>query len=441
MALFIDSSQSTEGVVFQALIEIAQCDPGLTGYSAESGYVEVSYTQKNPGVTSSNRLLEVVNSVEGVIIVGVTDAYVTDDGHPIADFGGLTYPADPGEFTYVYIDVTDAAGSHYVCLDTTGNTIWGPLPVVLYHELAHFYHARVKMDAPADRTDDQMLAIADENAFRAQLGLPQRLPYVSAKALIGMPTRGGITFPACKPPANSASLADLFDGTCVGCNIATAALGSPVAREIVAFRRAKREFASLTLGSVPLLEPMMNSYQLFSPLIAADMGGDAVLRDAVLRYGVLPAVYLLRVVQAYVSGTTDDQQTMISVKHALDDYVAAVSPTTPAPSLAAASQAALTASRALAAVEKEPSTVPHPGHRSPENAFSYIADTIRASGAATSGPAWILRGLGIFLTEAATHSIHEARATPNLVAAMGAWPAEVPIPPTTHPIALDCVAN
>jgi hypothetical protein len=365
MALFIDTSQSTEGVVFQALIEMAQCDPGLTFHTG-SDDIQVNYTQKNPGVTSSNRLLEVVNSVEGVVIIGVTDAYVTEDGHEIAEFGGLTYTGNPGALTYIYIDVTDAAGQHYLCLDTNGNTIWGPLPVVLYHELAHFYHARVKMDAPADHTDDQTLAIADENAFRAQLGLPQRFPFVgTGKALIGTPARGGVTFPACKPPANSASLADLFDGTCVGCNIATAALGSPVAREIVAFRRAKREFASLTLGSVPLLEPMMDSYQLFSPLIAADMGGDPVLRDAMLRYGVLPAVYLLRVVQAYVSGSIDDQQTMIGVKRALDDYVAAVIPTNPAPSLAAASQAALTASRALAAVETEPSTGPPSGHRFP----------------------------------------------------------------------------
>jgi hypothetical protein len=41
--------------------------------------------------------------------------------------------------------------------------------------------------------------------------------------------------------------------------------------------------------------------------------------------------------------------------------------------------------------------------------------------------------LGIFLNEAATHSIHEAGAAPQLAAAVGAWLAEVPIPPYNAP--------
>ena len=74
------------------------------------------------------------------------------------------------------------------------------------------------------------------------------------------------------------------------CNIATATLGSPVAQEIVEFRRAKRELEGLTLGSAPILEPMWNSYQLFSPAVAADIAIDPELRAAALHYGVRPSV-------------------------------------------------------------------------------------------------------------------------------------------------------
>jgi hypothetical protein len=429
MALFIDTSQSTESVVFQALVEIARCDPGLTGYPQASGDVAVSYTPKNPLVTSTSRLLEIVKSVEKFTVVGVTDDYVTAYG-PIVDVAAFTFVAgSSNESNTIYIDVTDAGGAHYVCLDSTGKTIWAPLPVILYHELAHAYNWAISGDAPEDLTDDQILAIADENAFRAQLGLPLRYPAVTTgKALTGTPTRGGVTFPECKPPEKSASAADLFNGNCISCNIATVALRSPVAREIVAFRRAKRDFAPLTLGSVPLLEPMMNSYQLFSPIVAGEMRDDPGLRDAMLRYGVQPAVYLLRVVQTLASSIADDPCATADVERALNEYVSAVSPTTSAAALAAASDAAFATSRSLAIADVPLSTGSTDAHRRPDNVFSYIADAVRGSGAETSGPAWILEGLAIFLRQAGTRSSHAAGATSQLIPAVEAWLAQVPIP-------------
>jgi hypothetical protein len=429
MAIFIDTSQSTESAVFQALVEIARCDPGLTGYPEEPRYVAVSYTPENPAVTSSSRLLQIVNSVESFIVIGVTSGYVTSSG-PIIDFAAFTDVAESSnQSNTIYIDVSDADGEHYLCLDSTGKTIWAPLPVILYHELAHAYHYAIRGDAPQDLTDDQTLAIKDENAFRAQLGLPLRYPLVSTgKALTGTPTRGGVTFPECKPPAKSASAADLFNGNCITCNIATAALGSPVAREIAAFRRAKRDFAPLTLGSVPLLEPMMNSYQLFSPIIAGEMRDDPDLRDAMLRYGVQPAVYLLRVVQTLASSIADEPSATADVERTLNDYVSAVSSTTSAASVAAASDAAFAASRSLATADVPLSTGSTDAHRRPDNVFSYIADAVRGSGAETSGPAWILEGLAIFLEEAGTRSSEGAGATSQLIPAVGAWLAQVPIP-------------
>jgi hypothetical protein len=434
MAILIDTSAATEGAVFQALLEIARCDPGLTGYQSDPGYVSVFYTQKNPGVASSNRLLEIAKSVETVVISGVDDTFQIGS-RKIIDSGAWTVvgtSSDDG--CQIYVDVTDAGGLHYCDLDAAGNKIYSPLCVTLYHELAHAYHYLIKGDAPLDLVADQQLAIADENAFRAQLELPLRNPVVSItdSAFLGMPTRGGLTIPACKPPANGASLADLFDGTCIGCNIATAALGSPVAREIAAFRTAKRDFGDLTLNSVPLLEPMMNSYKLFSPMVAGEMRNNPVLRETMLHYGVQPAVHLLRIVQTYTSATTDDPAAIGEVERSLSDYVSEVTSATSTPSLAGAAADAFAASRLLATADGPVSTV-LTDQLEPENLFSYVAATVRASGAEASGPAWIVEGLAIFLHEAANRCRAGTDVTSQLLPAVGAWLARVPVPQCSAP--------
>jgi hypothetical protein len=148
MAILIDTSTATEGAVFQALVEISRCDPGLTGYQSDPGYVSVSYTQKNPGVASSNRLLEIAKSAETVVISGVDDTFQIGS-RMIIDSGGWTFvgtSSDDG--CQIYVDVSDAGGLHYCDMDAAGNKIYSPLCVTLYHELAHAYHYLIKGDAP-----------------------------------------------------------------------------------------------------------------------------------------------------------------------------------------------------------------------------------------------------------------------------------------------------
>src|ERR1700692_3360367 len=165
MAILIDTSRSTESAVFQALLEIVRCDPGLTGYPTEPDYVEVSYAQKNPGVASSNRLLEIVNSVEVISIFGVDDTFEIYS-EPIIDSGGYTFPgSSSNDSVNIYVDVSDAGGLHYCDVDPGGNKIYSPLCVTLYHELAHAYHFLIKGDAPDDVVANQQQAIADKNAF------------------------------------------------------------------------------------------------------------------------------------------------------------------------------------------------------------------------------------------------------------------------------------
>lgn len=113
MAIFIDTSRGTESAVFQALLEIARCDPGLTGYQTDPSYVSVSYTQKIPGVASSNRLQTIVNFVGPIVIYGVDDTFQID-GQYIIDSGGWTFAgSSSNDDCEIYIDVSDAGGLHY----------------------------------------------------------------------------------------------------------------------------------------------------------------------------------------------------------------------------------------------------------------------------------------------------------------------------------------
>src|SRR6185369_1630213 len=121
-----------------------------------------------------------------------------------------------------------------------------------------------------------------ENVFRDELDLPLLDVQNDTDPGFGNPTEGTLTFPSCAA----------YPGWDCGCNIATATLGSRIARQILVFGRAKRELESLTLGGVPLLAPMMDSYDLFSPLVAGDLKAEPRLRAAMLDFGVRPALGL-----------------------------------------------------------------------------------------------------------------------------------------------------
>jgi hypothetical protein len=102
MPLYIDLDQGLNSEVFDDLVQIARCDPGLTvirpysswqssGGGVPTTYLQVMYQQKQLGVASSNLLLSVVSQTKAILIVGVASTYIEPDGSPITTNAGVFY--------------------------------------------------------------------------------------------------------------------------------------------------------------------------------------------------------------------------------------------------------------------------------------------------------------------------------------------------------------
>ena len=399
--------------VFDALLQIARCDPGLITYSVGLS-LYVDYAPKQASTKSSKRLLDLTSNTWPIHIAGVGSGYTnTVNGKPIIKSGGaITLPY--ATQTNIFVDVEDAFGQHYRDIDVDRKTIYSPLPAILYHELAHAYHEAIAHDAPPDVAGKEVQARKDENEFRDQLKLPLEHPTDYWSNDVGMPSHGGVKFVTCQA---SGGYSNPWANKCI---IATAALGSPGARQIVAFRRAQRDFEELTFGSAPILAPMLNAYELFGPRVAGAMYADPKFRDAVLHFGVQPATHLLRIVESYLS-TAPGARLDGEIGRVVAEYAGTV----PAVALADAAADASVASRSLAGRAAEQEGVAG-------SVFSPIAAAALRSGADTAGPAWVLDGLAQFLHEAASR-------TGQL--AIGEWLARCPFRPERASMSSGCGRN
>jgi len=205
MAIYISSYLGSDARVFDALLKISGCDAGLsTTPDVSEPVLVVQFSPKGPRSFSSDRLLEIVRSSKEIYINGVDDSYMTVWGKPMSEYAGVT-DVDITASTAacsIWLDVTEAAGAGYRSLDRNGNYIYAPLAVILFHELAHVYHGMIYEDTPGEDTNDQLLAISDENLFRSQLNLPLRNPNVTFHDITGPPTVGPTTLAGCNESRN-----------------------------------------------------------------------------------------------------------------------------------------------------------------------------------------------------------------------------------------------
>jgi hypothetical protein len=418
--LICSNTAGTAGVVFDALTEIAQCDPGLYMQTISSDPVSAStrvvYSQEQPGTAWSSRLFEIVSHPKVVVIYPGNGYLIEPKEHKFVSQsgGGVTSSSSDGS-TAIYVDISDFYGTHYRVPAAGGGTVWNPFNVILAHELAHVYHNSIKGDAHGSHHDEEVQARIDENEFRSQIGLrPLRDIYSDDDPGQGQrPTLGGLKYVSCIGE---------HEGWDCGCNIATATLGSPIARQIAEFRRAKRELARFTLASVPLLQPMMDSYALFSPAVAGDVASNPDLRWAMLHFGVQPAVHLLQVVQAHINAVGDFALVTTQLGWAIRQYLSEL-PDDARQQVPAAAAAAGRVSKSLA---EGPPDAPVIGTGDmTSEIFARVASAIRASGADVAGPAWVLDGLELFLRQAAATDRGED-AEPRVI---GHWLARIPLPP------------
>jgi hypothetical protein len=281
------------------------------------------------------------------------------------------------------VDVTDAGGAHHLVFDNAMQKIWEPLSCLLARLLEYAYYL-IRGGTGADPRAMRTATIIGENAYRREQNLPTRNVNYDAYTW-GDPDTGTLDAPTCAGK-----------GWTSECNIATAALGSPIARQIAEFRRAKRELETLTLGSVPLFGPMLTAYQLFSPLVAGALEVDAELRGAMVHFGVQPAVCLVKLARVYLVAESDGSTLSAKLEEVIGSYLDEL-PDGMSEALTAAAGAARDVSGALVA---EYDVEPCARHLSSE-IFATVASLVRASEADSAGPAWVLAGLALVLDEAA----------------------------------------
>lgn len=420
--LILESVIGVAAIAFADLVEIVRCDPGLTISTPNLFWSQVHYTQKNASVPSSKRVLELVNSPVTVTICAVNSTYAPF-GDKLIETQGLTrVRSAPDQAITIWYDVTDAGGWFYWVLDKNSQSIYQPRQVLLYHELSHAYHDIIG-DLPAQKRDREIQAMADENVFRAQLGVPLRHPTNHEGGSGTPPSHGGTSFPSCKPVQTGWS-----PGWKCKATVATEVIGSPHAPLIEALRRARAEYRTVGLWAALIAQPALERYAAFSSGVALHMRDHPALRHAMLLYAVQPTFQLLRIAEAYLAADADTPAIAATVKDALGEYVSAIAGTGgPVAALRDASRDAAAASRLLASGAgpvREIAASPE----APDRLFSYLAREIlsvkRGSPAAF---AWGLEGLALFLHQAATMADGLAMGD-EFLPELGSWVARLPLP-------------
>jgi hypothetical protein len=419
MSILIDTVLGNHAPVFDDLLQIARCDPGLTTFQASPFVLEVAYQQKEQAVASSSRLLALANGATNILIIGVNSTFVCPDGTVItANGGGETFPGSLTEPITIYLDVTDAAGQGYHVLNPMGQTIPFPRPVLLYHELAHAYHM-LQRDEPASQQAQQVQAIRDENVFRAQVYIELRNSTKDAGGP-GLASHQGFPFPLCKPKVTG--------GCASSAAVATAALGSPDAQEIVELRRARHKYRNLSLWTALIAEPALQLYGKFSAGVVRDVQNDPMLREAMLLYAVQPTAHLLHIAETYLAAETDTPELVANLDRSFADYVSELARAGgSALALKDASEGASMASRLLAADHS--ASITPAGHQLPRDLFPYLAGVLSKNGGRTTAFAWAFEGLALFLRHAAARFADGACIEAKFLRALGGWAARLPMPP------------
>jgi hypothetical protein len=424
MAIYIDMTTGGDAQAFDDLLQIARCDPGLTtwhrsdwgsGGGLNPSFVEVQYQQKLLGVTSSNLLLSVVKSEKLVWIAGVGPHFVLPTGNEMILYGGFSWAATPSDPVTIFYDVTAANGYGYYTLDKDDEEIDFPLPVILYHELAHAYH-RILGDAPGDHDLNEVQAMTDENAFRSQVGLPLRGTHrYSGGVRVRAPTTD--PFPRCDAPKGSWGLGRL-------CLVATAATGSQHSPQVAALRRARSEYRDLSLWTSLVAGPMLDAYRQFSPNIVRAMDDDPALKDAVLTYAIQPAFHLVKLVEAYLEANADTSELLAHIDLSLTEYASEVEQAGgTAETLSVAAEEAISASRYL----RNELTLPTCHFVWPRDLYRYLATAITSSGVQNSGFAWALEGVELILRQGADRLWGKGTVPLSFARELGAWLARFPI--------------
>lgn len=267
-------------------------DPALTidfGPHAD-GSVGSGAVSFQPAPTTSSVGCQLVQAlVASPVAVGLrgeTDVWsaLPTAGYTLDNVGGVTltdrYPS-PTLIEIVY-DISPCGGKGFWVTSSTGTHISVPGPVALFHEMVHAKDAIIGADTGVPALDEAR-AVAQENTFRASLGLPARAGHAGG---CNPPT------PVPAPPPRK------------GCFIATAAFGSIIEPEVQFLRSFRDNVLRRTRSGEAFFDTYWKHYYRVSPLIVSAMQ-DPEVRQVVRWSVVTPIVRYLELLLKFPSTPLD----------------------------------------------------------------------------------------------------------------------------------------
>jgi len=431
MPLFIDTS-GLPNAVEADLFQLCRCDAGL-GEEAISDptAVQVVYTPSSSTIVR-NRLNALVNtSTKNIVITGVDSSFILPDGTPVNTVAGETFsdPSQPSLIRVAY-DVTQCGGAKYFVVGTGGTAISFPNPVLLYHELAHAFHADIG-DLPADSASAEFQAETDENDLRDTLGLPHRDP-TSHDGGCGF--AGSSTVPDCTGTSGGGT------GS-ISCFVASAAFGSACAPQVHLLRLVRDAWRRRSRLAGMFFATLLHEYYAFSPRLAVDMAACPSLNDMMRGMFVEPLICFVGLASAARGPLRHDRDVLErQARDALRAYLAASQLRHPA--LAPASTSA--AMHALwlhlgglngpAPEGLRLRKIELPVDGQPAAVADYVAQVITSRQRGMECFRWAVAGLQLFWSRLeALHACGpidrpERGGPPSWVDALDDWLAEVPLP-------------
>jgi hypothetical protein len=290
MSIFLDTGGAS-GTGFFNLLTVSGEDGGLglTDVPGDATVSQVTYVETAGQPATADRLNQLVNNIfpgpvrsTQKIVVTPLNGGNDPHGHGDVTGNGVTYIDSTGTSPVIRVvyDVSQCCGRGIFLLDTGGNRITDPNPVIVYHELSHAFRAVTRTNLP----DDEVPAETDENVLRAQLGLCLRdVHNHDGGCGSGSDCGGSVGNADGGPP--SGGCATLGGG---GCFIVSATTGSPASVEVTRLRHLRDRVAAASSLGAQLIDVIYREYYQFSPGIAANLEQDAVARNAVLWIVVRP---------------------------------------------------------------------------------------------------------------------------------------------------------
>jgi len=280
------------------MIQISNNDLNL-GFDPPSmppDLMQVTYGAQQSAGPCPTRLHDLVNTQFNVnpqhidiIVIGVDDSFMLNDGSLITSAAGITAPVgstnNPTASVLVIYDTSQAGGTGY-CVREQGHSdrsLEFPGAAILYHELSHAFRfatsATLSQSASGcAASPEENAAEIDENDMRTQLGV------------------------ALRDATDHCGSAGCPSSCCVVASIAT---GSAYSSQVNSLRSLRDRFLRSSEIGHRFFDDFFREYYGFSPAVCRLMGQKRDVRQLIECYFVEPLTVSLQMIQDYTLDRQD----------------------------------------------------------------------------------------------------------------------------------------